>query len=173
MESIVEWYGRNGCPKGRTSKDVTRRKNRWGHKMINFCGEGRLIILNGRVGKDHERGDFKCFRSGKPSVIDYIMVDRSLWENCLDFYGFDVVGLDPQPIEVVVKAGQAKKWMKETEDERYSWRNEGQMEDKGMKAMKQQVQVDCIEENRMKELLESEQRQKMAKQCTYILGEGK
>ncbi|XP_065584284.1 uncharacterized protein LOC136043285, partial [Artemia franciscana] len=173
MESMVEWYGRNGCPKGRTSKDETRRKNRWGHKLINFCSEGRLIILNGRVGKDHEMGDFTCFGSGKPSVIDYIMVDRRLWENCLDFYVMDVVGSDHQPIEVVMKAGQAKKWMYEIEGERYSWRNKGKREYKGRKVMKQQIRVDCMEENRLKNMLESEQMQKRAEECIYVLGEGK
>jgi len=78
------------------------------------------------------------------------MVDRKLWENCLDFYVMDVVGSDHQPIEVVMKAGQAKKWMNEIEGERYSWKNEGKMEDKGRKVMKQQVKVDCMEENRLK-----------------------
>ena len=130
----------------------TRRKNRLGHKLINFCSEGRLIILNGRVGKDHERGYFTCFGSGKPSVIDYIMVDRRIWKNCLDFYVMVDVGSDHQPIEVVMKAGQAKKWMNEIEGDRYSWRNEGKMEAKGMKVMKQQIRVDCMEENHLKKL---------------------
>ena len=55
----------------------------------------------------------------------------------------------------------------------YHIRNEGKREDKGKKIMKQQIWVDCMEENRMKELLESEQMQKMAEECIYILEEGK
>ena len=101
-------------------------------------------------------------------MIDYIMVDRRLWENCLDFYVMDVVGSDHQPIEVVMKAGQAKKWVNETEDGRYCWKNKRKMEDKGRKVMKQQIRVDCMEENRMRKFLESEQMQKMAEECIYI-----
>ena len=73
-----------------------------------------------------------------------------------------------------MKAGQAKKWMKEKEGEGYSWRKERKMVDKDGKLMKQQIRVDYKDEYRMKELLESEQMQKMAEEMhIYILGEGK
>ena len=34
--------------------------------------------LNGSLRKDKERGNFKCFGVGSPSVTDYILMDVSL-----------------------------------------------------------------------------------------------
>ena len=49
MQGDWKMYGK------RTSKDRSRRKNNWGTKLLDFCGIEKLVILNGRLGKNKKR----------------------------------------------------------------------------------------------------------------------
>lgn len=83
----------------RTSKDH-RRKNRWGSKLLEICGKENLIIVNGRIGEDKERGEFTCFFGKYPSVVDYIVVNKSLWPDCACLGVVPVLGSDHLPIRL-------------------------------------------------------------------------
>ncbi len=62
-----------------TDMDWARRRNRdqhatdnYGKRIIDFCKEVNVRILNGRILGD-QQGDYTCFAGKNPSVIDYLL----------------------------------------------------------------------------------------------------
>ena len=68
----------------RFSQDNTINTN--GRKLLNFCKFNSLRIANGRLGLDKGVGKYTCVGSTSRSVIDYVIVNPSLFDVICDFH---------------------------------------------------------------------------------------
>ena len=80
-------------PPARKSLD-TRKIDSYGRKLLQFCGDRDLTILNGCTPGDPQ-GYFTYERGPVQSVIDYAIVSESLWP-LVHIFQVD----DPQPCPI-------------------------------------------------------------------------
>jgi exonuclease III len=59
--------------------------NKEGKKLLSFCEEIGMVILNGCCGNDTE-GNFTCLKEKGASVVDYILITTNLLPYLKDFY---------------------------------------------------------------------------------------
>ena len=90
----------------RRSKDIERRVNCWGKRLLELCSDNALVIGNGRFGKDGEEGEFTCLSGTNPSVIDYVLVGIELVALTVDVEVLRVVGSDHLPVEIKLCLGR-------------------------------------------------------------------
>jgi hypothetical protein len=57
--------------------------NNFGYSLIDFCISQRLLIMNGRVGRDAGVGKMTCKNA---SVVDYMLGSPSLFPRITDFF---------------------------------------------------------------------------------------
>lgn len=50
-----------------------------------MCKSTGLRIMNGRFGKDSDKGNFTCITEHSASVIDYFLTESALFNSILDF----------------------------------------------------------------------------------------
>ena len=62
-----------------------RDLNSYGRSLLNLCKSTGLKIVNGRFGKDRHEGNFTCITGNSKSVIDYFLVETSVFDDILDF----------------------------------------------------------------------------------------
>ena len=62
-------------PLDRASEDIGRC-NTYGYKLINFCKNNSLFILNGRISSDKGLGKVIC---NNTSLVDYLIVSPHLF----------------------------------------------------------------------------------------------
>ena len=72
-------------PRDRSNKDA-RNPNNYGRNLLNLCIMSNLYIVNGRVGKDRNVGEYTCYFGDTPSTIDYFLADRDLFTFFKDFH---------------------------------------------------------------------------------------
>ena len=70
-----------GIPENRKSEEESRHNN-YGYRVIEFCKNLGIFILNGRVGQDRNCGRVTCNKS----VDDIFMANPRLLATCKDFY---------------------------------------------------------------------------------------
>lgn len=70
-------------PPLRSSQDLTT--NRRGVELLNFCKSTGFLILNGRTGMDNGVGKTTSHTYNGESVVDYVIMNRSCYENVLEF----------------------------------------------------------------------------------------
>ena len=70
----------NGYNLTRYTKDKLR--NNYGHRRIELCKNLKILIVNGRLGKDKYIGKFTCKNA---SFVDYIIVSLLLYTNVVFF----------------------------------------------------------------------------------------
>ena len=63
----------------------TRDTNTHGKALLDMCKSCGLRIVNGRFGKDYNTGNYTCITGNSSSVIDYILVEISLFNKIVDF----------------------------------------------------------------------------------------
>ncbi|MCG7878877.1 MAG: hypothetical protein N0C90_21475, partial [Candidatus Thiodiazotropha endolucinida] len=74
-------------PRDRRSKDT--KINNTGYKLLEICKNNNLFIVNGRLGRDRQIGNFS-FRN--TSVIDYCIISSDMFELYQDF---EIIEMDP------------------------------------------------------------------------------
>ena len=84
----------------RSSRDMDRRVNCWGRRLLELCSENGLIIGNGRFGTDGGVGEFTCMSGARPSLIDYVLVDSGLAAQSVDVEVLQSVGSDHWPVKL-------------------------------------------------------------------------
>ena len=62
-----------------------RQLNNNGRRLLELCKATDLKIVNGRLGKDKNVGNFTCFNNFGKSVVDYVIVSPSLFPRISDF----------------------------------------------------------------------------------------
>ena len=85
------------------SQDVG--KNNFGHALVDFCISQRLLIVNGRVGRDADLGKLTCKNA---SLVDYVIASPCVFPCICDFYvgGFDEWLFDIHcPVFIKLKTG--------------------------------------------------------------------
>ena len=75
-------------PLDRASEDIGRC-NTYGYKLINFCKNNSLFILNGRISSDKGLGKVIC---NNTSLVDYLIVSPDLFPFVSEF---KVIDFDP------------------------------------------------------------------------------
>ena len=65
----------------RKSQDVG--KNNFGHVLIDFCISQRVLIVNGRAGRDADLGKLTCKNA---SLVDYVIASPCAFPCICDFY---------------------------------------------------------------------------------------
>jgi hypothetical protein len=71
----------------RVSEDTV--SNNYGRRLINLCKTTGLLIGNGRLGSDKGRGRFTCCTQRGKSVVDYVLLDRSSFDQVSSFEVLD------------------------------------------------------------------------------------
>ena len=79
----------------RKSKDTTN--NTYGHKLIDFCKENDMFIVNGRTVSDSD-GEITCTANRGKSIVDYFICSRILFGYVGDMYVGDMCESDHFPI---------------------------------------------------------------------------
>ncbi|XP_071138846.1 uncharacterized protein [Mytilus edulis] len=65
---------------------MDKGKNRYGNMLLNFCKGNDVSILNGRMGRDQNKGRFTCRNA---SVVDYCISSPGLLKSFKDFEVLD------------------------------------------------------------------------------------
>ncbi|CAG2211375.1 unnamed protein product [Mytilus edulis] len=87
MNSINALY-ELGIPIKRSSKDISNMNN-YGHKLLEFCKNLDLYIVNGRISNDQLVG---AVTTSKNTLIDYAIVSPMLFK-CISY--FNIENFDP------------------------------------------------------------------------------
>jgi len=87
-----------GFIESRVSKDIVA--NSRGKKLIEFCADFDLVILNGRKNFSDSAGNFTFIGDIGFSVVDYVLVSRNLFYLITDFKIEPQLGSDHFPILV-------------------------------------------------------------------------
>ena len=131
----------------RTSRDDTIDKR--GERLIQFCQQMGLVILNGRTGKDCGVGEFTCVRPNGRSVNDYVLVTPNLFSLITEFEVGCRTDSDHMPIEWSI-GGQADdrnlKLNNTTKLQRLKWKEERAPVylERLMENESRQVILDCV-----------------------------
>ena len=56
-----------------------------GSRLLEFCNDYSVYIVNGRVGQDKNVGNYTYIGPNDCSLIDYILASREVFESILDF----------------------------------------------------------------------------------------
>ena len=80
---ILDCLNRNNISLSRTNPDKTT--NSYGRKMIEFCKNNNIFILNGRLGNDTSKSKFTCKNS---SCVDYIVSTAYVLDK-IDFFSVE------------------------------------------------------------------------------------
>ena len=68
----------------RVNKDTYVNKN--GKQLLELCKMSDLKIVNGRIGRDRDTGNYTCHSSNGKSTIDYAVLSMELYPHIVDFY---------------------------------------------------------------------------------------
>ena len=68
----------------RVNKDTYVNKN--GKQLLELCKMSDLKIVNGRIGRDRDTGNYTCHTSNGKSTIDYAVLSMELYPYIVDFY---------------------------------------------------------------------------------------
>ena len=79
----------------RKSKDTTT--NSYGPKLVDFCKENDLFIVNGRTVSDSE-GEITCIANRGKSIVDYFICSRLLFDYVVDMHVADRCESDHFPL---------------------------------------------------------------------------
>lgn len=85
---ILSFFDNINIPAVRTAQDTST--NNFGYKLIDFCVNNNLYIVNSRVGNDKGVGAFTCKNR---STVDYVLSSRELFNILMKFDILDFCAL--------------------------------------------------------------------------------
>ena len=94
-DSYPDQLDSESISKFRTSKDKMAVDSN-GRNLVEFCKVEKMVVLNGRLGKDRDIGDPTCFK-GQPSITDYAIANNEMLKH---MQNFEVDMFDPNLSDV-------------------------------------------------------------------------
>ena len=103
--------------------NMDTKANTYGKLLLELCKNTGLIIANGRIYQDKQRGSFTYYNRNGKSVIDYMLFDPNCYNMVTDFaVAPKLVESDHCPIEFSLEIEPLCNTHKSVKDyERYMW----------------------------------------------------
>lgn len=90
----------------RKSKDTTT--NNFGRYLLNMCEQFSLLIMNGLLHGD-KHGDYTYIAHNGSSVIDYVLMSRSIFEHAVDLCVMSLIESKHLPVQFLFNAFTSEK----------------------------------------------------------------
>ena len=103
-----------------------RGSNRFGDCLLEMCKAVNLQILNGRVGKDYNIGNFTCYTHNGESTVDYLLTSFQNFDCIFDFtvHAFNIYS-NHAPLSFTLKVNSVKvNSNKDNKKVIYRWNND-------------------------------------------------
>ena len=121
----MEWYIEDNFSIARNSMDADCRVTLYGLYVLEICKTYGVHMLNGRKSGDMN-GEYTYMSSTGKSIVDYILISSSLFEQIIDFSVEDQNNSDHFPLKCILKCNITKYLIGEDENYtpfvRYKWK---------------------------------------------------